>query len=166
MRRIPSILVLILMVSSFLACERDDICSEAIQATPRLIIEFYDINEPESPKTVNDLSVFVTGEDTISLGNVDRIAIPLQTNQQSTRYNFIRLANNEEFANTDEINFTYATRDRYVNRACGFISEFVDFQAIRIIEENQENNWLRSLQVQQNLITSDNEEDVHLFIFH
>lgn len=150
----------------FWGCERDDICSAAFQVTPRLIIEFYDINEPELPKTVNDLSVFVAGKDTISLGNVDRIAIPLRTNQQSTRYNFIRLANNEEFRNIDEINFTYATRDLYVNRACGYKTEFIDFQALRIIEGNQENNWLRSLEVQQSVILTDNDEDAHLFIFH
>lgn len=147
------------------SCERDDICSEAFQVTPRLIIEFYDINEPEVPKTVNDLSVFVAGEDTIAIGNADRIEVPLKTNQQSTRYQFIRLSNNEEFINADEINFTYATRDVYVNRACGYKTVFLDFQANRIIEENPLNNWLRSLQVQQNTIDNDQDE-AHLFIFH
>ena len=148
-----------------LGCDRVDICSEAQQVTPRLIIEFYDINEPETLKAVPDLAIFSSGEDTLLLGTIDRIEIPLRTSQESTRYSFVRLATNEEFVNIDEVNFTYITQDVYVNRACGFKTEFIDFQAIRIIEQNQENNWLRSLTVQQTLINNDQEE-AHLFIFH
>ncbi|GGE29898.1 DUF6452 family protein [Psychroflexus planctonicus] len=150
----------------FLGCERDDICSEAFQVTPKLIIEFYDINDQEDPKNVADLSIFAIGsEDTISFGNTNRIEIPLQTNQESTRYAFVRQATSEDFINLDEINFTYVTQDIYVNRACGYKTEFLDFQAVRIIEDNPENNWMRSLNVQQTFINEDQDEP-HLFIFH
>lgn len=150
----------------FLGCERDDICSSAFQVTPKLIIGFYDINDPELEKNVVDLSVFAFGsEDTISIGNANRIEIPLRTNLESTRYGFIRQTTNEDFRNVDEINFTYVTRDIYVNRACGFKTEFADFQAVRIIEDDPTNNWMRSLNVQQTFIDNDQEEP-HLFIFH
>lgn len=149
------------------SCERDDICSEAFQVTPRLIIEFYDINEPEVTKSVPDLSVFAIGgeEDTINIGTVSRIEIPLRTNQENTRYGFIQHTNNENLINIDEINFNYVTQDFYVNRACGFKTEFIDFQALRVIEENPQDNWMRSLNVQKTVIDNDLEEP-HLFIFH
>jgi hypothetical protein len=149
-----------------MGCERDDICSSAFQVTPRLIIEFYDINETDVLKNVVGLSVFALGEeDTIEIGNTNRIEIPLRTNQQSTRYGFISQSDNEILSNLDEINFTYTTQDIYVNRACGYKTEFVDFQAIRIIETDAANNWLRSLNVQQTFIDNDQEE-THLYIFH
>lgn len=160
------IYTLLIVSFLFLGCERDDICSEAFQVTPKLIIEFYDINDQEDPKNVADLSIFAVGsEDTISFGNTNRIEIPLQTNQESTRYAFVRQATSEEFINLDEINFTYVTQDIYVNRACGYKTEFLDFQAVRIIEDNPENNWMRSLNVQQTFINEDQDEP-HLFIFH
>lgn len=160
------IYTLLIVSFLFLGCERDDICSEAFQVTPKLIIEFYDINDQEDPKNVADLSIFaIASEDTISFGNTNRIEIPLQTNQESTRYAFVRQATSEEFINLDEINFTYVTQDIYVNRACGYKTEFLDFQAVRIIEDNPDNNWMRSLNVQQTFINEDQDEP-HLFIFH
>ena len=168
MKLIKKLFIFSTLCFLFLRCERDDICSEAFQVTPQLIIEFYDINETESNKNVSDLSIVAFGEeDTLDLGTTNRIEIPLRTDQESTRYSFIRLANNEEFINVDEINFSYANREVYVNRACGFKSEFLDFRAFRVIEDNPENNWMRSLSVQQTQIENDqNEDQVHLFIFH
>lgn len=158
--------ILLIICCLHVSCERDDICSEAFQATPRLIIEFYDINEPDLLKEVVDLSVFaIEEEDTISYGTTNRIEVPLKTNQEFTRYAFIRQVDNEEFINVDEINFTYFTQDIYVNRACGYKTEFIDFQAIRLIEDDPTNNWMRSLNVQQTLIDNDQEEP-HLYIFH
>lgn len=168
MKTLKPFLVFICCSYLFWGCERDDICSEAFQVTPRLIIEFYDINETETLKNVSDLSIVAFGEeDTIDIGTVNKISIPLRTDQESTRYSFIRSASNDEFINADELNFIYANRNVYVNRACGFKNEFLDFQAFRILEDNPENNWIRSLEIIQTSIENDQqEEDTHLFIFH
>jgi len=51
--------ILILIVAmGFIACERDDICAEGTSTTPRLIIEFYDSEDPENLQSVTRLSVY------------------------------------------------------------------------------------------------------------
>ena len=40
------------------SCESDDICPESSQKTPRLIITFYDISNPELRKDVENLAIY------------------------------------------------------------------------------------------------------------
>jgi hypothetical protein len=51
-------LVLLIVTSSLVNCERDDICSSDVPTTPRLIIEFYDATEPENLKDVPSFTVY------------------------------------------------------------------------------------------------------------
>lgn len=55
------------------SCERDDICAETTQTTPRLIIEFYDATEPELLKNVPRITVYGEG----------LITDPIDANSQS-----------------------------------------------------------------------------------
>jgi hypothetical protein len=147
------------------ACERDDICPPTTPTTPRVIIEFFDVNASEENKTVTDLSYFAEGSnDTISLGTTDSIALPLNTNANTSRFKLIRNFENEDFENTDEIEFDYQVDEVFINRSCGFKAVFSDLSATRIPENPLTNNWIRSISVEQ--IDVENEQVTHIFILH
>ncbi|NGZ89848.1 DUF6452 family protein [Psychroflexus maritimus] len=157
--------ILVVVLVSFWACERDDICGEEQQATPRLIIEFYDINEPDELKPVTDLAFFADGDSDTLLapGAITDIVLPLRTSANQTNFFLTQFATSEA-PNTDELRLNYARRNVYMNRACGYKVEFIDFQARRIVEETPNINWIRSVSVQETVI--EDEEVVHLHIFH
>ncbi|MFK7832685.1 MAG: hypothetical protein AB8B52_05375 [Winogradskyella sp.] len=52
--------ILLIIVITF-SCERDDICPESTETTPRLIIEFYDFEDSEVLKNVPRLTVYGEG---------------------------------------------------------------------------------------------------------
>ncbi|GAA4244118.1 MULTISPECIES: DUF6452 family protein [Winogradskyella] len=58
---IPFVLSLI-VITTLQNCERDDICAATTSTTPRLVIEFYDIDNPESLKNVPRLTVYGEGQ--------------------------------------------------------------------------------------------------------
>ncbi|SHE98003.1 hypothetical protein SAMN05444278_1118 [Psychroflexus salarius] len=151
------------------SCERDDICPENTPTTPRLVVQFFDINNPEIQKNINELviqSVDTDNENFIEYDNVSEIILPLKTNQNSTQFLMTINANseNESDINTDELIFNYARRNVYINRACGYKVEFLDFQVTQIEESNEDLEWIKATAVQQPNI--DNENETHLFIYH
>lgn len=150
------------------ACEKDDICPPGTPTTPRLIIQFFDNEEPEENKAVVDLSFVVEGStDTIALstsGATDSIALPLNTNANTARFQLIRNTGDEQFENADEIEFDYQVDDIYINRSCGFKAIFSDLSATRIPENPITNNWIRSISVEQ--LDVKNEQITHVFILH
>ncbi len=151
------------------SCERDDICPENTPTTPRLVVQFIDINNPEIQKDINELviqSVDTENENFIEYDNVSEIILPLKTNQNSTQFLMTINANseNESDINTDELIFNYARRNVYINRACGYKVEFLDFQVTQIEESNEDLEWIKATAVQQPNI--DNENETHLFIYH
>jgi len=151
------------------SCERDDICPENTPTTPRLVVQFFDINNPEIQKDINELviqSVDTENENFIEYDNVSEIILPLKTNQNSTQFLMTINANseNESDINTDELIFNYARRNVYINRACGYKVEFLDFQVTQIEESNEDLEWIKATAVQQPNI--DNENETHLFIYH
>src|SRR6056297_1184608 len=85
----------------FQGCQRDDICPEATQTTPLLVLRFYDAEERDSPARPTNLSIRSTVNDSIKTLyqriNQDSIGIPLRTDQNSTIYTFtIFDSDNEE----------------------------------------------------------------------
>ena len=53
--------VVLFIAIALINCERDDICSYTTSTTPRLIIEFYDTDEPDDLKNVPRLTVYGEG---------------------------------------------------------------------------------------------------------
>ncbi|MUU77436.1 DUF6452 family protein [Winogradskyella endarachnes] len=53
--------IVLLIAISFINCERDDICAYTTSTTPRLIIEFYDTDNPDDLKDVPRLTVYGEG---------------------------------------------------------------------------------------------------------
>jgi hypothetical protein len=149
----------------FWSCERDDICPASEPTTPFLVIEFFDNTEPEENLNVQSFGYVVEGStDTIVLGTTDSIALPLDTNQNTTRIQFIRNTGNPNIRNSDTLEFIYQVNEVYVNRACGFKATYSNLSAIREIETPSTDNWIRSIIVEE--INVENEQNTHVFIFH
>ena len=81
------------ILTSLVSCEPDDICSENTQTTPRLVIEFFDIENFEAPKTAPGL--FAVGLDDLGnevtiLGEVVNsrsiIELPLNGSENQTQF--------------------------------------------------------------------------------
>jgi hypothetical protein len=148
------------------ACERDDICPPTTPTTPRLVIQFLDVEDSAENKPVPQLA-YVAGDsqDTIVFGGqTDSITLPLNTNANTTKFKLIRNTGNEDFENADEIEFDYEVDDEYINRACSFKAVFLDLSATRIPENPLTNNWIRSISVEQLDVV--NEQVTHVFILH
>ncbi|HET7361564.1 MAG TPA: DUF6452 family protein [Salinimicrobium sp.] len=156
-----SICLLFLVVSS---CQKDDICPEGSETTPLLVIEFYDADDRETLKAVQNLSVYAVNlNDTLSLlgpVTVDRIEIPLRTDTTNTNYRFVIEPDGEEM-NSDTISFFYSPTTEYLNRACGFK---VNYSNLRLDLKEDGDNWIRTTDIPINQI--ENDSTVHVEIYH
>lgn len=163
-----SLFVALICTSS---CQRDDICPESTQTTPKLVIEFFDIDFPEQSKSVPRLNVIAEGESDYyfeTTENRSTISIPLRTTENFTNFSFVRNHDLPEdsnlTSNADEIQFSYTVNLEYVSRSCGYKAEFINFNAV-LVNEEESVNWIQGIQViQPNDIL--NEQNTHLYIFH
>jgi len=71
MRHRFKIILSILILTSLLNCERDDICPSDTPTTPRLIIEFFDATEQEDLKNVPNFTVYGDDADLAEPTNED-----------------------------------------------------------------------------------------------
>jgi len=190
MKKCLFLIILLLVIS----CERDDICPESEQTTPRLLIEFFDIADPENLKTVSGFSVYpeqlflntsgvleppteftastivfnTTATNAISLplliGNEEDVTVTRYVLERNTD---LRLDDDTTTSsnNIDIIEITYNTEFVYVSRACGFKSIFnLVGDQIALDATTDTDFWVGSLNILQQTI--ENENTVHLNIFH
>jgi len=164
--------VLFLVISIFLGCEKDDICSSDTGTTPQLILRFYDIANQEETKAVPNLLVYGVNSlneivlfDGIGLlaTNTDSIAIPLQTSDNFTRFVLHRDLEDGDFetGNIDIIIANYEREDVYVSRACGYKQIFNN---LGIDLEPDPSNWVINSEILSTTINNENE--AHVKIFH
>lgn len=122
------ILLLVLILGlSFSSCEKDDICDANTPTTPRLIIDFYDIENPSTSKNVTNLLLVGKGETTgIKFTGVSKIQVPLKLTEDSTEYSFTLNSGNSNplLIHTDLLQFNYSRKTVYVSRACGYKTLF------------------------------------------
>ena len=125
------IVVILLGIFSFSACEKDDICVDG--DTPLMIVGFYDANDPTTAKAVTALRVAGLGKTTTvdtftDRADLDSIAIPL--NPATTEATFILISNSAtseegaETGNLDTLRLTYGVDEEFVSRACGFVARY------------------------------------------
>ena len=165
MKKILSILVLSLFLQG---CEKDDICTPETPTTPRLIIEFYDIVNTSVLKQVANLQVQGEGANSvINFNLVNKIELPLKTNEDQTKYDFtINSTSEAPVFNVDKIELNYTRRDIYISRACGFKTYFSLNVLNPIIQTNPTDDtvlWIKNIEVIKNNI--ENEEDVHIKMY-
>ncbi|WP_179346620.1 DUF6452 family protein [Winogradskyella ursingii] len=174
--------IALLLVMTLNGCERDDICAESTQTTPRLLIEFYDVTDQENLKSVTRLTAYGEGlvenpplesndATLVFNSNVDALELPLrigiENETSTTRFILekdtnLRLDENEATAsNVDIIEINYTNIFEYVSRACGYKSIFTDLVVTRELDED---NWIDNI----NIVTTtiENENTVHVQIFH
>ena len=146
-------LVLILF---FLSCEKDDICIEGSDNTNRVTIGFID-NESKDPTGIN-LS-FIKGVNNDSIISEEfsgaELKLPLMVNSNQTKY---ILEQNEV---RDTLIILHQTNHLYLNRSCGFKSNFLIKSDTEIIKES---GWIREISIVQDSIF--NEEKTNIFIHY
>jgi hypothetical protein len=146
-------LVLILF---FLSCEKDDICIEGSDNTNRVTIGFID-NESKNPTGIN-LSFIkgVNNDSIISEGfSGAELKLPLMVNSNQTKYIL------EQNKVRDTLIILHQTNHLYLNRSCGFKSNFLIKSETEIIKES---GWIREISIVQDSIF--NEEKTNIFIHY
>jgi Family of unknown function (DUF6452) len=173
-------LLLLVFCFSFSSCEKDDICDANTPTTPRMVIKFFDINNPTVEKSVTNLKVIgegmtdgvifnatASGESKF-LANTSKISIPLKTNTTTTTFSFILNSGstNAALVNTDVIKFNYTTSEVYVSRACGFKTLF-EMSPIAPVTHTDgptaDQKWMKVVSLQKTNLNNENE--THLSIF-
>ena len=135
------------------SCERDDICTTEIK-TPRLVISFYDNEQPDMIKNVDTLSVWAPGKEKLyDRQKVDSILLPL--NPATTGLQYILQSGNK----TDTLYLQYHPQEKYISRSCGFIYTF-------LLQEgtHTSTSWIKNTDISTPQ-PIDNEQ-THLKIYH
>ncbi|MCK7590453.1 DUF6452 family protein [Subsaxibacter sp. CAU 1640] len=169
--------MLVFIIIGTSSCERDDICAEATQTTPHLVIEFYDINDPDVLKDVRQLSVRGFDRDDNPLDDItvespfSSITLPLYfQNEGENVVSRFSIEKDTDFrldsdpateSNVDIIEISYTPQFEYVSRACGYKSIFTNL-SITVVQDG--NNWILSNEVI--FTTIENENEAHILLRH
>ena len=173
-------LLLLIALFSFSGCEKDDICDANTPTTPRLVLTFYDINNPSVLKSVTKLKVVGEGMtegivfnatatgDSKYLTSANTISIPLKTDADTTTYSFTYNYGNSNPALVfvDTVTINYSRNTIYVSRACGYKTSFALKPISPIVHTalpTTTDKWIQYISVEKSNI--ENENETHLKIF-
>lgn len=147
------ILLLLLLTIS---CEKDDICIEGSENTNRITIGFID-NETKNPKGVTLINVKSIENDSIIHEEFSggSIKLPLKVNSNKTKFLF----DNKD--TLDTLTIYHQSIHQYLNRSCGYISNFLINDQTEIIKTT---GWIREITVEKDSIF--NEEKTNIFIHY
>ena len=167
MEKIRILLLVLIVIISFIACEKDDICVDG--DTPLLIIQFYDIENPSELKAVPNLRVIGLGQsstvNTIAdRTSLDSIALPLRINEANTGFILISDSADEddlETGNNDTLTFDYSTLEIFISRACGYIA---NYDGLGELLTPDSENWIQNIELVTPLIQQ--QDSAHVKIFH
>jgi hypothetical protein len=179
MKRLIASVGLLLLVALYLwSCEKDDICTGDTPTTPSLLINFYNKDNAEAPKTVTGFKYFVEGDPKVITidGSVSSIRVPLKVDATSTKWGFIlsTSTNNVTRTNTDFLEFKYTTQQTYVSRACGYKTTFLLDESVGSNRNptlsngttpTDETYWINSYSVERDSVDIENIERPNVKIF-
>ncbi|MES2411463.1 MAG: DUF6452 family protein [Bacteroidota bacterium] len=172
------ILALFLITLSLSGCEKDDICTD--DTTPRLILEFYDISNPAILKNVVNLKVKADGatdfivfnsalletEPSRYLFNGNKLELPLDILNDTTKYSLILNSTSPTGTNLDSLQFNYTRQNVFVSRACGYKTIFelnpTPNGVILTDAAIPADFWIKDINIQTTNIETENE--VHIKI--
>jgi len=170
------IFIVLIFVFSFSSCEKDDICDANTPTTPRLIIDFYDIQNPSNTKTVSTLLIIGDGLSKGILFNVkNKIQVPLDLTADATKYNFVLNYGNTNPAliYTDNLQFNYTRKTIFVSRACGYKTLFDlnndnDLTTPNPFILNDDptltyGNWIKNITVEKYNLENENETHIKIY---
>lgn len=171
---------LLFLSVTFSSCEKDDICDAATATTPRLTIDFYDVNNPSVLKNVTNLKVVGEGMsqgltltptatgDAKYVTSGNGIEIPLKTNENKTTYTFVfnfgAADSNTTF--TDKIEINYTRTEVFVSRACGYKTLFTLNPTNSVLHTSvptTTDKWIKYISVEKTNIENENETHLKLF---
>ena len=166
MNRLLKIVLLLLFTFGLTNCEKDDICDPSLSTTPRVVIEFYSIQNPSVLLPVTNLSVKDPNITEAMLFNgVSKIELPLKTFEDLTTFEFtINSTATNDSKNSDTVKFNYTRRDIYVSRACGFKTYYNLNGNDGLLIQTDANNWIKDKTIINTQIESEN--DVHIKLFY
>ena len=146
---------LFLLVIIFLGCEKDDICIEGSENTSRITLGFVDYKS-KGPKDISLESIRGIGIDSIIEGiNGNYLKFPLMVNSNITKYVF-------EFNQTlDTLTIHHRTIHKYLNRSCGYISNFIVKSDTEI---SKNHGWIKEVSIENDSIF--NEEKTNILIHY
>ena len=165
-----------MLILLFFACESDDICAELTNSTPRLIITFYDMENVETRKDVENLAIYAIKDgqlipvNEINGTTTDSINIPLRNDQSVSNFKFYKdfsLVENVPSGTVDHLYIDYDISEIFISKACGFINNYnlLNFLPYDPFENpSPPANWISGYLIQNNLI--ENENQSHVKIFH
>ncbi len=146
----------------FTACEKDDICLSP--TTPKLVVRFYDNANQTALKSVERLSIWADGKDTLSIYksvSLDSVTIPLNVNTTQTIYHLKTNTVDGNKANNliNTITINYTTTEEYISRSCGFKTIFNN------VTISSNNGWIQSF-TPTSLTKIDTQTSAHVKIYH
>lgn len=168
------ILLVLTIAFTFTSCEKDDICDANTITTSRLVISFYDINNPTVLKSVSDLKIIGEGMtegvtyDGSTLINGSTVSIPLKTDADATTFRFILNYGNSNPAlvNEDNLKFNYSRANIFVSRACGFKTEYTLDPTTPYIHADAaaaDQKWIQYIAVKKSTINNENETHFEIY---
>ena len=168
------ILLVLAIAFTFTSCEKDDICDANTITTSRLVISFYDINNPTVLKSVSDLKIIGEGMtegvtfDGSTLINGSTVSIPLKTDADATTFRFILNYGNSNPAlvNEDSLKFNYSRANIFVSRACGFKTEYTLDPTTPYIHTDAavaDQKWIQYIAVKKSTINNENETHLEIY---
>tara|TARA_B100000524_G_scaffold345515_1_gene244251 strand:- start:2247 stop:2768 length:522 start_codon:yes stop_codon:yes gene_type:complete len=169
-------LILFLIILTIYNCESDDICPESTLTTPRLVVTFYDEENPEERKSVDNLGVYIVKNNELTLINeinginTDSIAIPLRDDESVSNFKFCKDFSEDTpiipSGLPDHVYFDYEINETFISRACGFINNYSLSVALPYdpIDIPGPTNWISEVIILNNSVTNENQS--HVKIFH
>lgn len=156
--------ILVLMV--FWACESDDLCDRPVN-TPRLVVRFHDVNDASSVKPVNNMIVY--GKDSnliLTNATTDSIVLPLKIEALSTTFVMVSDAVYDTASSTitsgnvATVTFTYGVEEEFVSKACGFR---VVYNTLKASVESSDDSWIKSVNVKNTNVRNESSAQIHLY---
>lgn len=174
MKKILSLFAILLFAVSQTNCERDDICSESTPTTPRIVIDFYDYNQPLVLKNVTNLEMqSVDSDSTVTITGVSQLLLPLKTFEDVTTFRLTlnSLSTDPALIYTDNIQFNYQRQDVYVSRACGYKTLFTlngdpslpPGYLLNDTPAATEGNWIKNIVIDNPNIASEDETHIRIY---
>ena len=163
MKKIAFIALSLLVAVSFWNCEKDDICAEGTPVTPRVIIEFFDAADPETPKNVTNLGVIASGfTEGFAFNGTNKIEVPLRTNVDTTDLDFVLNGADNDPANDETITltFNYERSNVFISRACGYKTIF---NLTNVLPNDFTGTWISNFTIEQPNIINENETHIKIY---
>ena len=177
-------------------CERDDICPESTQTTPRLIVEFYDATDTEELLNVSRITVYGEGlleedDDGNPIEPIVSSDVTLLFNENANSVELPLIIGPEgelqppitvRFVLEQDTNLRIEDDDPLTNSNKDIIeisynTEFVyvsracgyksNFNSIGVSRVTDDDNWITNIEIEETIQASiENENTTHVRIYH